>query len=59
MDEADEEVNPDIQTIKKVFDSIGGFKTIVTVAFLQLIMKSYHWYDDAVKNEFAMADPEV
>ena len=45
-------MNPTKETARRVFKSIGGFRTIGIVAFLQLAKKYYDWHNERVKNEF-------
>ena len=57
VDEADEVVAPNRETVRKVFKSIGGARTVAIVAFITLLDKYFGWHRERTQNEFAATDP--
>ena len=58
VEEADEAVNADAETFRKLFGLIGGFRTSIFLGCIILCKKYFHVYQEANMKEFAAVDPE-
>lgn len=58
VDEADEAVNANFDTFKKLFGLIGGFRTSIFLGLIILGRKYFHAYQESNMKDFASVDPE-
>ena len=58
VEEADENVNPDKETVVKMFKILGGFSGIGFWFVLVYAQKNFHFYHEMMMNEYASVDPE-
>ena len=58
VEEADEDVNANSETFRKMFGLIGGFRTSIILGLVMLCKKYFYFYQDGNMKEFANVDPE-
>ena len=58
IDESEEKVNPDSETLKKLMKLVGGFKIVLLALVFQSVIHYQHYYEDLTNKEFAATDPE-
>ena len=58
VEEADEDVNANSETFRKMFGLIGGFRTSIILGLIILCRKYFHIYQESNMKEFATVDPD-